>query len=69
MTTAPFPFTRRFFEPEEVIISSCTYCFATVAESDDEAVLEALELEHSCSESLDTSSIEEEFDSELLAAV
>lgn len=67
MTTAPFPFTRRFFEPEAVIISSCTYCFATVAESGDEAVLEALELRHSCSKSLDTSS-REKFDSALLTA-
>jgi hypothetical protein len=48
MITAPYPYTRRFFEKEEVIISSCNSCFSAVAESDDEAELNALEQQHSC---------------------
>lgn len=48
MITVPYPYTRRFFEKEEVIISSCNSCFSAVAESDDEAELDALEQQHSC---------------------
>ena len=48
MITVPFAYTRRYFEKEEVIISSCNYCFSAVAESSDEAELEALEKQHSC---------------------
>ena len=48
MITAPYRYTRRFFEREEIIISSCNYCFSAVAESDDEAELDALEQQHSC---------------------
>ncbi|MGC2110567.1 MAG: hypothetical protein WA655_13680 [Candidatus Korobacteraceae bacterium] len=48
MSTAAFEYTRRFFEKEEVIISSCNSCFAPVGESGDEAELEALEQQHSC---------------------
>jgi hypothetical protein len=48
MITAPYPYTRRFFEKEEIIISSCNSCFSAVAESDDEAELDALEQQHSC---------------------
>jgi hypothetical protein len=69
MITVPIPFTRRFFEPEEVIISSCVHCFSTVAESDNEAVLEGLERLHSCNESLEKVSPEDLVASELLAAV
>ena len=48
MITAQYPYTRRFFEKEEVIISSCNSCFSAVAESDDEAELDTLRTEHSC---------------------
>jgi hypothetical protein len=44
----PYPYTRRFFEKEEVIISSCNYCFSTVAESSNEAELRIKEEQHSC---------------------
>ena len=47
MVTVPFAYTRRFFEKEEVIISSCNSCFAPVAESSHEYALEILEHEHS----------------------
>ncbi len=51
MTTAlPYPYTRRFFEKEEVIISSCNYCFSTVAESSHESELKAKEEQHSCAQ-------------------
>ena len=50
MITAPLIFTRRFFEKEEVIISSCNYCYATVGESSSEAALQAMEQQHSCIE-------------------
>jgi hypothetical protein len=68
MITFPLSFTRRFFEPEEVIISSCVHCFSTVAESDDETVLEALEQMHACNQSLERFS-EDRVAGELLAAV
>ena len=48
ITAPPYPFTRRFFEKEEVIISSCNYCFSTVAESSHEAELKLKEEQHSC---------------------
>ena len=48
ITPPPYPFTRRFFEKEEVIISSCNYCFSTVAESSNEAELKIKEEQHSC---------------------
>ena len=67
MTTVPFSFTRRIFEPEEVIISSCVHCFSTIAESDDEAVLEGLEQLHSCNRQRPRFSPEDI--SELLVAV
>lgn len=69
MITVPFPFTRRFFEPEGVVISTCVHCFSTIAESDDEAVLEGLEQLHSCNESLERFLSEDLVASELLAAV
>lgn len=50
MITMPFAYTRRFFEKDEVIISSCNYCYAAVGESSDEAELEAMERQHSCAE-------------------
>ena len=50
MITAQYAYTRRFFEKEEVIISSCNYCFSAVAESDDETVLDTSEREHSCAQ-------------------
>jgi hypothetical protein len=46
----PYPYTRRFFETEEVIISSCNYCLSPVAESGHEAELKAREEQHSCSQ-------------------
>lgn len=52
MITAPYPYTRRFFEKEEVIISSCNYCFSAVAESGDEAELSTLEQQHSCEQKI-----------------
>jgi hypothetical protein len=69
MITVPIPFTHRFFEPEEVIISSCVHCFSTVAESDNEVVLDGLESLHSCSELLEEFLPEDLVASELLAAV
>ena len=48
MITLPLPYTRRFFQPEEVIISSCNYCFSAVGESSDETELVAIEQQHSC---------------------
>ena len=50
MITVPYSYTRRFFEKEEVIISSCNHCFSAVAESDDESELNTLEQQHSCGE-------------------
>lgn len=50
ITALPYPFTRRFFEKEEVIISSCNYCFSPVAESSSEAELKIKEQQHSCSQ-------------------
>ncbi len=50
MITEPFAYTRRYFEKEQVIISSCNYCFSAVAESNDEAELEAMEKHHSCNQ-------------------
>jgi hypothetical protein len=44
----PYPYTRRFFQKEEVIISSCNYCLSTVAESSHETELKAKEEQHSC---------------------
>ncbi len=35
---------------EEVVISSCNYCCAVVAESNDEAELELRESQHACAE-------------------
>ena len=52
MATTPFAYTRRFFEEDETIISSCNYCFASVGESSHEAELEALESQHSCAKNL-----------------
>lgn len=54
MITVPFAYSRRYFEKEDVIISSCNYCFSTVAESSDEAELEALEKRHSCDQKVKT---------------
>jgi len=48
MITDPYSYTRRFFKKEEVIISSCNNCFSVVAESGNDADLEALEQHHSC---------------------
>lgn len=50
ITTPPYPFTRRFFEKEEVIISSCNYCFSTVAESSNETELKIKEEQHCCAQ-------------------
>jgi len=68
MTTTPVSYSRRFFQEEEIIISSCNHCFCTVAESDDDAVLEALEQMHSCTGELNLSSLEQSIESELFAA-
>jgi len=43
-------FTRRFYEEEQVTISVCNYCYAVVAESSQQAELERLEKQHSCSD-------------------
>ena len=59
MITAPFAFTRRFYEPQEVIISSCNSCFSTVGESPDEFGLEILEGRHSCAPSRSSSAAEQ----------
>jgi len=48
IASLPYPYTRRFFEKEEVIISSCNYCLSPVAESSNEAELKAKEEQHSC---------------------
>lgn len=69
MVTVPFSFTRHFFEPEEVIISTCVHCFSTIAESDEEAVLEGLEQLHTCKEALVIFLPQDLVMSELLAAV
>ena len=69
MITVPFPFTRRCFEPEQVIISTCIHCFSTIAESDDEAVLVGLEQLHSCNELRENFSPQNLAASDLLAAV
>jgi len=45
-------YSRYFYKEreEEVIISVCNYCFAVVAESDDDAELERCESRHACAE-------------------
>lgn len=50
MITPPLIFSRRFYKEkeEEVIISSCNYCLAVIAESRDEAELERRERQHKC---------------------
>jgi hypothetical protein len=62
MATAPFAFTRRFFEDEETIISSCNYCFLPIGESSHEAELEALEQLHTCAKMLLLGSTDDEED-------
>ncbi len=48
MITAPYPFTRRIFEEEEIIISICNQCLAVVAQSGDEEELAGKERKHQC---------------------
>jgi hypothetical protein len=48
-------FTHRFYQPEQVVISSCDHCYAVVGESADDAVLESLEQKHVCALSLKAS--------------
>ena len=52
MVTDPLAYSRYFYKEreEEVIISVCNYCFAVVAESDDDAELERCESRHACAE-------------------
>jgi hypothetical protein len=52
MAKSPYAFTRHFFLPDQVVISSCNYCLETVGESDDNARLDALEERHVCSQGL-----------------
>jgi hypothetical protein len=59
MITLQVPYTRRYFENEEVIISSCNYCLSVVAESSNEAELQAREEQHSCSRKTIVSSHEQ----------
>ena len=69
MVSYPYAYTRRLFEPEEVIISICNSCFATVGESDDDSVLEDLERYHCCKPLPKAVAMEQDLDSELLIAV
>ncbi len=48
MITPPLAYSRYFYEKEETIISVCNYCFAVVAESNDEVELERRENQHAC---------------------
>lgn len=48
MVTPSPKYSRRFSEEEQIIVSSCNYCFGVVAESSEEEELEKLENEHWC---------------------
>ena len=48
MITLQIPYTRRYFENEEIVISTCNSCRSVVGESGDEAELQTLEQQHSC---------------------
>ena len=69
MITVPFAFTRRFFEPQEVIISSCNSCFSAVGESQDEFGLEVLEGRHSCAPSRSSTAAEPTIENDLFVAM
>jgi hypothetical protein len=69
LSPAPYAFTRRFFAREQVVVSSCNRCFVTVAESNDDSVLEARELRHSCTRKAGTSDRLGELEPKLLVAV
>lgn len=67
--SVPYAFTRRYFPRDEVVISSCNRCFATVAESDDDRVLDAFELRHSCTDTPETTVRSQKVEADLLVAV
>jgi hypothetical protein len=69
MITAPVAFTRRVFEPQEVIISCCNTCFSTVGESQDESGLDIVERGHSCTAFPKLDSTEESIQDELHLAL
>ena len=48
MVAPSFPYTRRFCEEEQIVISSCNHCFEVVAASDNDTELEQAECQHWC---------------------
>jgi len=50
VVTPPLAYSRYFYKEDEVILSVCNWCFAVVAESNDEAELDLCERRHECAE-------------------
>jgi hypothetical protein len=50
LITPPLAYSRYFYKEDEVVISVCNYCFAVIAESDDDAELELRERQHVCAD-------------------
>ncbi len=46
------PYSRYFYREDEVILSVCNYCFAVVAESNNDAELDLRERQHECAEKM-----------------